>query len=52
MIKPHQRVAYQRKFVTLEDGVQIALDWKEDEGMGPETPLVLIAHGLGEEVPA
>ena len=38
---------YRRELIYMNDGVQVALDWKEDAGMTVDTPLILCLHGLG-----
>lgn len=38
---------YRREIITLDDGVEIALDWKENENMDELTPILLCLHGLG-----
>jgi predicted alpha/beta-fold hydrolase len=41
------RALYIRELIKLKDGVNVALDWKENSGMTNETPIVLCLHGLG-----
>lgn len=42
-----QKYEYNREIIKLDDGVDIALDWKEDESMDENTPIVVCLHGLG-----
>lgn len=39
---------YRREMVALSDGVEIALDWKDDSGMPVDAPIIFCCHGLGE----
>lgn len=41
------KILYVRELVKLKDGVNVALDWKENSDMTDETPIVLCLHGLG-----
>ena len=34
----------------MPDGVEVALDWKEDDSMNAATPLVFCSHGLGRGI--
>ena len=36
-----------REVVTLSDGVKVALDWKYDNSMDANAPIVMLSHGLG-----
>lgn len=38
---------YRREILTLDDGANIALDWKEDVHMNEMTPVLVCLHGLG-----
>lgn len=42
------KIAYSREIISTEDGVDISLDWKEDnEMMDEKTPIILCLHGMG-----
>jgi hypothetical protein len=30
------------------DGVELLVDWKEQEGLPEDAPIMLILHGIGE----
>jgi predicted alpha/beta-fold hydrolase len=41
-------IKYEREIISTEDGVDISLDWKENnKNMTQETPIILCLHGLG-----
>lgn len=43
-----KNIKYKREMISAEDGVELSLDWKENnEIMNRETPIVLCLHGLG-----
>lgn len=39
---------YCLQVVQTRDGVELIVDWKETPEMGPEAPILLILHGVGE----
>jgi predicted alpha/beta-fold hydrolase len=48
MTRLDKSVKYKREVIKTKDGVDIALDWKENNIlMNQETPIVLCLHGLG-----
>lgn len=43
-----ENIKYAREIISTEDGVDISLDWKENNSMmNKETPILLCLHGLG-----
>ena len=48
-LKSEPKTGYRREMFTIPtDGVQVALDWKDDPDMLKTCPLILCLHGLGK----
>lgn len=47
LVRPGRKVPYtRREAVTLSDGVEVYLDWKERGDMPADTPIVAVCHGV------
>lgn len=48
MVNVDKNIQYKREIISTDDGVDISLDWKENnDNMNQETAIVLCLHGLG-----